>query len=109
MEKQLPKYLTERGIYNIAKTSILTDEELEKLRTITANKGVVVLDNGDVVRAVELPFDRYASPCSDCHLKHSCVSETGELKAPNLYLRACLPHKRADRKSVKFVKIGENK
>lgn len=109
MEKQLPKYLTERGIYKIAKKNILTDEELEKLRTMTADKGVVELDNGDVVRAVELPFDRYTSPCADCYLKHSCVSETSELKTPNLYLRACLPHKREDRKSVRFVKIGSNK
>lgn len=109
MEEKLPKYLTERGIYKIAKKNILTDEEHEKLRTMTADKGVVILDNGDVVRAVELPFERNSSPCAECYLKHSCVSESGELKTPNLYLRACLPHKRDDRKSVRFVKIGSNK
>ena len=105
MEKQVPNYLRERGIYQTDKKNILTDEEHEKLRNLQADKGIAQLDNGDYIRAIYYPPTATTSPCTSCYFKEKCVPEKGEEKNPPLYMRMCLSVKRPDKKPVKFVKI----
>lgn len=105
MENSLPNYLTQRGIYHTDKKNLLTDEEHEKLRHLTADGDAVKLNDGVLVYAVSTQAYNSA-PCHSCCFKTTCLSEKGEKHInPPLYMRICLPHKRPDGKSVKFVKV----
>lgn len=108
MENSLPNYLIQRGIKNTSKQDVLTDEEHEMLRTMNTDSAAIKLKNGDWVCAVPCNTNSKSIPCDSCCFKSECISGKGEDKRnPPLYMRMCLPHKRVDGKSVKFVKVKQ--
>ena len=74
IENLLPNYLTQRGIYHTDKKNLLTDEEHEKLRNLTADGDAVKLNDGVLVYAVSTQAYNSA-PCHSCCFKTTCLSK----------------------------------